>query len=158
MIPWRLQMRCNSCRKNAGAGTNPPSPWIGSIMMAAISSARRALEHLLFGSSSISVPQVSGVCHVCSGTHREMNMFHAAEQRAEMFALRILGGRQRERAESAAMKASIEGDELVPFRRIAGQLDRAFDCLRAGISKNTFLCSLPGIVATRRSANCGKCW
>ncbi len=63
MIPCWRQIRCNSWRKNFGAGTYPPSPWMGSMMMPATSSgSNKRLKICPSSCSRISAPQVSALC------------------------------------------------------------------------------------------------
>ncbi len=98
------------------------------------------LEHLLFEEfqdfRAASFRRVAVRAAVCVG---KWNMLHAAKERPKILALRILGSRQRERAKRAAVKASVEGDQLVPLRRITRQLDRAFDRFRSGVAEEHFL-------------------
>ncbi len=77
---------------------------------------------------------------------RKRNMFDAAEQRSEPFALRIFRRRERKRTERAPVEAAIKRNELVALASVPE------------LPKNTFLASLPGIVATSFSASCGMWW
>src|SRR5205814_8962490 len=60
-------------------------------------------------------------------------MKHGREKRRESPALARLGGRQRQRTERAPMKGANERDVAWPVRRVARELHRAFDRLRARI-------------------------
>src|SRR5437764_14385543 len=66
---------------------------------------------------------------------RIRGVIQAGHERTEAAALDRLAGRERERSHRAAVKAAEKGDDVLPSRRIARELEARLDRLGAGVAE-----------------------
>ena len=135
-MPCLSQMRRSSCRKTAGAGQYPPSPWMASTTMAAHSFGRN------FGAEDLLLDVARGVAGVLLGLGAGgpaievgiADVDDSGHQRREAAALLRLGAGERKRAHGASVEGAVEGDDVLALGVIARELERGLDGLGAGVA------------------------
>ena len=123
-MPCSSQRARSSRRNEAGAGLKPPSPWIGSMMMAATDEAGISWPRRV--RSAPIAPAVAGFLVVAEVAVHVGKRRQVDRRQKGLVAEPVVDARARDRggAERSAVEGAPEGDDAGPPGHPAGELER----------------------------------
>ena len=137
-IPLPRQNSASPGRNPSGGTTNPPSPWIGSMITAAtLSSPTWVWIRLLTTSRALGRAPLPAAWPAQRVRHR--HPVDLVGERAEPVLVRHVLGGQRHREVGAAVVGVVEDDDGLPAGGVPGDLDRVLHGLGAGVEQRRAL-------------------